>query len=776
MTLTEDVFSYLEAADYNPRYKSANVIRARQSMAGGTEIILVVVVIEGIAVDQRSHQEASLLKTMAGYVDATERLVVTDSREGFTRQFWREVIDLGFAYRSPIGFFDQALRSEQNPRTYTVTRNYLERGNALRVQQPFVGPDTTSETDLFPVLSRWIRSTDQALKPVALVVAPAGYGKSALFNALFKSSYDNFTAAKKEERRAYRPFPLVPELLVAAGGNNFEALIHSFVQSEVSGNLRRQTFEWLLTHGYAAWMIDGLDELIGRDPEFFETVIDLVAQSDPSTPPRVLICVRDSLLTTNENLRDFVGALSDSVNVYRLSQWSPETLSNFAHRRYPERADDFLTAVEASTTLAEVCRVPFYANLFAEIQTPGRPFPVDLTTPTSPSRLLSLAIEKLVEREYAKGLFAESEVQPGDIFDIATEVAVEDFRAGRRGVSLQTVDGLLEVAVDLESADDPNQLVASMHQLSLFDGAEEYGRVRIGQEVLGDYLVGNRACQYFDNNPTAFLGLLDRQTLPSDSAALSLIANHIDEHGAVSDLLQRSRDSATRPTAFRNLVILAACNSNLKHSLREFDFERMNLSGIEFVDVDLSGVSLRASILENTIFRNCLFAQAVFEGARMSGTVFSECSGLGKADFGTEALIQLVEIDDHEITSLPELLSEVGQGVSAALFEPCVWAQQTRMMMGKFVRLDGQPKRSRIDKKALRSGRRMANPDNVMKEMLRDGFLVQDRRFENRVERPSGDRSSWGEMVAFVQFGVASEDIIQLIDHMCGTPGCAHTL
>ena len=38
-----------------------------------------------------------------------------------------------------------------------------------------------------------------------LVVAPAGFGKSHLFRSLYAQLYNDFIAAKSEERRALRP-------------------------------------------------------------------------------------------------------------------------------------------------------------------------------------------------------------------------------------------------------------------------------------------------------------------------------------------------------------------------------------------------------------------------------------------------------------------------------------------------------------------------------------------------------------------------------------------
>ena len=142
--------------------------------------------------------------------------------------------------------------------------------------------------------------------PVHLVIAPAGFGKSHLFRSLYAQLYDDFMAAKSEERRALRPLPLLPDYLASASAPTLKALVQSFLTTEVARPLRLESFEWMLTHGFACFLLDGLDEVIARDPHFFEYVYELLTRPDVPRPPKILICVRDSLLVSNRGLRGFL--------------------------------------------------------------------------------------------------------------------------------------------------------------------------------------------------------------------------------------------------------------------------------------------------------------------------------------------------------------------------------------------------------------------------------------------------------------------------------------
>jgi len=69
----------------------------------------------------------------------------------------------------------------------------------------------------------------------------------------------------------------------------------------------------MLTNGTATWLVDGLDEVIAHDPGFFDYLLDLITLPGQTTLPSVVVCIRDSLLATNDDLREFCDSNSACV-------------------------------------------------------------------------------------------------------------------------------------------------------------------------------------------------------------------------------------------------------------------------------------------------------------------------------------------------------------------------------------------------------------------------------------------------------------------------------
>jgi hypothetical protein len=89
----------------------------------------------------------------------------------------------------------------------------------------------------------------------------------------------------------------------------------------------------------------------------------------------------------------------------------------------------------------------------------------------------------------------------------------------------------------------------------------------------------------------------------------------------------------------------------------------------------------------------------------------------------------------------------------------------------KFVRPDGQPRRSWLDLKAVVAGKRFYDPDAVSRAALRYGYLVRDEGRE-RLKRPDGD--AYGEMVNFVTSLGLSPGLRTVLDDVCDVASCDH--
>ena len=154
-----------------------------------------------------------------------------------------------------------------------------------------------------------------------IVVGRAGIGKSFLFRVLFATLYADFLIAKKRQKMALRPIPLMPAYLKNIYAMRTELLVENFLKTDVASPVSRETFQWLLANGFASWLLDGLDELYAGDEHFFEYLADLLTQ--PGSKAQITVCCRDSLLTTSDAFSDFRALCgpSTALEIYHLKEW-----------------------------------------------------------------------------------------------------------------------------------------------------------------------------------------------------------------------------------------------------------------------------------------------------------------------------------------------------------------------------------------------------------------------------------------------------------------------
>jgi hypothetical protein len=139
---------------------------------------------------------------------------------------------------------------------------------------------------------------------IRFVVGSAGAGKSVLFKNLFGLTYRDFIAKKNRRVLSRRPIPFIPEHLRETYIIRTVALVDSFLRTDVAAPVPRETLEWMLANGCCSWMFDGLDELYSGDPEFFDYLLEKLTR--PDSQAQILICARDSLLSSNDRLMEFL--------------------------------------------------------------------------------------------------------------------------------------------------------------------------------------------------------------------------------------------------------------------------------------------------------------------------------------------------------------------------------------------------------------------------------------------------------------------------------------
>ncbi|GAA3455293.1 NACHT domain-containing protein [Dactylosporangium matsuzakiense] len=782
MTLFEEATSYLEAEGYSvvTADRRSGLVKAEKAGIGGMSDQITVWCPAYDDAEELRRNEGTLLHRFKedSRTDGLKFLLV-ESTHGLSAGFRpqaRAAYDV--EVRVPIQFFDSPFRWD-NAAGKTQGTAALELRDAgvaaarRRTQQPYERVSHGQEgPDLLAELERRFAGTGEWQRPIVLVTAPAGSGKSMLFKSLFAGLHARFMAGKKQQRRGRRPLPLLPEYLSTANAPALRPMVDAFMQTEYARPTNPAAFEWMLTRGYASWLLDGLDEVISRDPRFFEYIDDIVRRDGH---PRILICVRDSLLGTSPSLRDYLADAHDQIDEYRLLPWPRSSIADFARIRLQQHDQRLLSVVDERPNLMALCGTPYYAELLATHV--GDDPPGEVPDDYSELALIEAATRSILRREYdEKGLLSD-EIGLEDLLELVTEIAVEEVSDGRdRGVDVAFIDEWSDLYLaDLD--DEARERIAGhIRQLSLLRGALEQNRVRFAQDVIFEYFIGRRAIALFPVSPGPFERLLGWRRFPPDSIALRLLSHWITQHGAGEELLLRLTQAAGHPIAFHNmlqaLIALPRCDA----LLREAPLERQDLSGLVFTGIALRDVSLRGANLEATRFVDCDLTGCNLADAILAETVFTGTSHatLPQAGFGDLARFVSVRLDRRKVESADAFVQHiVAKGGRARTDDPCAAAQQLTGVFRKFVKPTGQGRRNWLDAKAVLTGKRyIDDPAALVTAVVQAGYLTPARG-RARYERTTDDHR-YAEMIAYVKDRRAAPGITALLDAVCREPGCTH--
>ncbi|MFI7283781.1 pentapeptide repeat-containing protein [Micromonospora chersina] len=786
MTLYDEAVTFLESEGWSvPGESRGEVVRARRAAYADNSEHMTVWCPAAPDAEELHRREATLLQRFAEEARTPgAKFLLVESTQGLSTDFRRVAKhEYNVDIRVPIQFFDARFKwDDTSVSTLAGTAaQQLRRDGELaerrRTPQPFEAVGTkVVGSDLLTELARRFDSPAGWARPIVLVTAPAGYGKSVLFESLFATLYTNFQKAKKQLRRAYRPLPLLPDYAALASAPALGPMVDALLQTEVARPVKQPTFQWMLTRGFASWLLDGLDEVIAQDPGFFEYIHEIVARPDNPTTPRILLCVRDSLLSSNQALRDFLTVAHEYVEEFRLLPWQPESITTFARIRLQDKDRELLAILDAKPQLMQLCGTPYYAELLAERVDEGKTdgIPDDY----SEMDLVHDAIDAIMDREYKKEQLQENLVSRHDLLDVISHVAVAELENDNRGVPIDEIGQLAEFVIPSDLSDpERERCTAAICRLPVFRAASERQRVRFAQDVIFEHQIGMRAAQYFAVNPVRFAQLLDCRPFPPDSFALRVLCARIRELAAGEELLTRLSSATATPTAFRNILQVLLGLPDCARLLIHAPLERQDLSGLTFSGLSLTGVSFRGANLESTRFTNCVMTSCDLSDATLHGTRFDAClPTLAEADFGHLTGFVSVEIDSRtaieDVADFVKLLGADGRR-EHPFVGPCPTALQLRFLFLKFVRPDGHYRRDSLDEKGLLSGRRIVDPGSVLNGAVRAGFLtaIPKRR---RYERTHSQL--YADMVGFAQNLRVTPAIRSLLEDTCRVEGCAHVV
>jgi len=778
MDLTALTLGYLNAHGYENSQRGRDLIIGRKKAEGQDEQVMLVWI---PTVDTRNpfqSQEGPYLSRFQQLITeypSARRFMLVPSFEQMTpgfRQAAKQVFNVNI--RIPIQFFDTSFKWDESELAPSAALELRRRGDEAprrRIPQPFVLGGKAQGDLLDALLSRLQQQPEPDEKNVHIVIGPAGFGKSFLFEALFSRLYGDFMADKRSlvVVPRPRPLPLMPEYLQSSIAATLPALVDAFIATDFSAPISRPAFEWMLTSGYGVWLMDGLDEVIARDDRFFPYILRILETSG-TVPARILICARDSLLATNDELRDFCEGQTARVELYELTKWDMPSKRQFAKKTLRGKAaDGFLTCLKDNPTFAELSGTPFYCDLLAAEY---RENPDNLTTVLTESRLL----DRLIEREYGKGLLDPELVPIKDVMDFLQALAADDLEGGFEGVQRESVSEWARLLLpEGLTESDLDRFVAHLTQIALFSRGAQAGRVRFAHEILEHYLLGKQLIHSYAANPDMFTQRLSLRQVPSDWITLRIVADAIREQGKMEEL-NHLLWKGIPSVAFKNVLQIFLFARPDAASLKDISFDRRDLAGIIFQHLDLRGSGFRGADLTDTEFDGTNLRNTSFEGAILKNTVFllKNEQDLSGAELGELERFYSIRTKAGIITDLVQARKwlEEHTGKKTPAIEPCGAAKQLRYIFGKFIHPTGEPKRVMIDRMGILSGRPIYLPEKTVKVALKDGYLRQDNRFRDRFQRADGD--VYDEMVAYVKDLTISQDLRTLLDDLCPSAKCFH--
>lgn len=642
MDLTKQTRGYLDAERYQVADRGAGLLVGTRPAVGGGRESIYVWVMQPSAPEELRHRERSLL-TAFGVANESEpavrKFLLLPSYHGLSADFRKDAKRwFNVTVTVPAFFFDTDFRWDVGREARTAARNLQERGEATRrrrIQQPF----TTSQSDaagadLLQTLVNRLSLISTSGPSVHIVAGPAGAGKTVLFETLYAELYRRFLENKRAQVLSPRPLPLLPEYLAAADAPTVRALVRAFLRTDFVRPLDLPMFEWMVTNGAAMWLLDGLDEVIAQDPEFVSYVLELLTAPAAASPPRIVICVRDSLLASHDELRDLSEIYPGAIETYGLSSWGSESKRRFAGLRLADSADSFIGVLASRPELDALAATPYYCALLADLYDSG-----SLRESYSESDLLQHALSNIIQREYDKKLIDPAVASEGEILEFLESLALVNLTNGFRGIDVGVVTEYAQITLPEGLPDhEQDRFVKQFTQLALFT-SDGHGRLRFAQEILEQYILGQALIAAFPEKPEMLWPRLSIREIPRAWVTLRVVANHVRAGDAFGALVALLYETVTRPVAFRNLLQVALYAKDRPDALRlpDFSFDRQDLSGLVLEDCDLLAASSTTTPLPGSGSRGIPgFPLGSWSRVRPPGS-FGTCSGSSSAPVATSA-------------------------------------------------------------------------------------------------------------------------------------------
>jgi len=797
MGLLEEAREFLVARDLAVEERDRNFLVAQQPGLAGERDVTCVWVLTSEAWRGRDQDlvEEEILNRFKGAsakFRGSRLYLLVDTTEGLSADFRNEAKRrFGASIVVPSLFFDTPFKWDLARETGSAARDLVRIGQDFeqrRVPQSYVRLDARGRgDDLASDILADIDAAARDLEPVIwFVVAPAGQGKTIFFSSLFASVYERFQDQKRRQVVYPRPLPMVPEHLREAAGPNVRGLIDAFLRTDLAMAAKPRLFDWLIDTRHAVWMLDGLDEVIAGDEQFFPFVEDRVTA--PNSRPAIVICVRDSLFESNDALAEFRSYYSSITRVYRLEGWGDEVRRLFTwlklegrrprnEERDTVRVASFLRYLESHPPIRELAASPYYASLLLDAHEGGGSLAA-----ADDVALLEHAIEQMCRREYAKPGPLKEDLLPLEAFlEWLEYLAESSFETSGVTVSeLREWASLLPALLQRSVSDaEEHRIVEQVAMAPFLTQSATYGRLDFTHELLAEYLLGRRLCRLFDSSPPRFARLMALRRWTADSIMSQVLARRLA--GRASDVATLAITESVPGEGFRNLVQLVALLPGGDRTLREMRcLDAARLPGVRFAGLDLRGVSFCGTDLTMAEFRRCILRDVSFDGAVLKNTRFEQITtgALQGARFGEGESFESVIVDGIAIEDyqrFQEWQSRV-TGAAAQGASACPTALQVLHLFHKFIHVNGQARRDSIDRRGIVRGKHYAGAppyEDCVDAACNMAFLKPSDR-GGGYDRTTGPL--YGDMVAFVRNQTLSHSLRNLLETLCRRPGCVHAI
>ena len=564
------IAAFLEADGYTVEHRAPHCLAAERTGASGTDrrFVWLIDPDHGVTPD-----EAGLLQDFAAASQVLDErslgYLVVPSLTGLPTAFRQQANASGMAVRVPVQFFDTPYKSDDDgafgagrgSEARSVFEAFLREHGDLeknRIPQPFTALSRLGHGeggfgeggDLLPLLVDDLTAPSDGPR-LTVLIGNAGAGKSMLFAALFAALDNRFRDAKRRQQPASRPILFLPEHIRERSVRTLDGLLEAVAATDAAAPTPPALMRFLGRSGHTTWMFDGLDEFFAGETDFVAALEDCLA---PASRSRVVVCARDSLLTSSTALRGLIDRQIGfgRVALYELARWERPSWRALAWTRHegrlppdenaadPPRVAAFLAALDASPAAAELATLPFYCDLLLGIA--GR----DGRLAADEFELLAAAVDAMVDREQEKlstgelgfrwDVFSGAE-NLGDVEALVTSLGAdavatardrerlldvlqtigrerlielieaiahkmrteEPYPGSTAGLSTEDIEDLANfyLDVDLDTAIEPRVLLALV-QFAFFGPGDGEGRVRFSQEIIADFLAGREAVRILE--------------------------------------------------------------------------------------------------------------------------------------------------------------------------------------------------------------------------------------------------------------------------------------